>query len=75
MNTCPHPKTARLADGRSVCTGCRWWLIECEARYLLTLPLAERRQALEARRVRRGDIGDLQTAMRYLHALRTGRAE
>lgn len=71
--TCPRPQTARLADGRTVCTWCRWWLIECEARHLLTLPLAERRQALDARQAKRGDIADLQTAMRHLHRAGEGR--
>jgi len=72
--TCTRPKTARLADGRTVCTWCRWWLIECEARQLLALPLAERRQALAARQAKRGDIGALKNAMQHLHRAGAGSA-
>ena len=72
---CPRPQTAHLADGRTVCTWCRWWLIECEARHLLTLPLPERRQALDARQAKRGDISALKTAMQHLHRAGAARAE
>lgn len=69
---CTRPKTARLADGRTVCTWCRGWLIECEARQLLTLPLPDRRQALDARQAKRGDISALKTAMQQLHRAGAG---
>jgi hypothetical protein len=51
-----------------VCTWCRAWLVECEARYLLAMPLYARRQALAAREAARGSVEDLKAAMERLHA-------
>ena len=65
---CERTKTAQLSDGRTVCTWCREWLIECEARHLLKMPLAERRQALAAREQKRGSIEELKRAMTQIHS-------
>jgi hypothetical protein len=67
---CERDKTARLSDGRVVCTWCRAWLIECEARYLLEMPLEARREALAAREAVRGSVEELKDAMERLHAQR-----
>jgi hypothetical protein len=61
---------ARLSDGHMVCTWCRAWLIECEARYLLEMSLEARREALAAREKVRGSVEDLKAAMERLHAQR-----
>jgi hypothetical protein len=65
---CKRDKTARLSDGRMVCTWCRAWMIECEARYLLAMPLEARREALAAREKVRGSVNELKSAMERLHA-------
>lgn len=52
-----------LHDGRVVCSSCYDWLIECEAKGLLALPLNARRQALAAREKQRGDIEQLKAVM------------
>jgi hypothetical protein len=67
---CKREKTALLSDGRVVCTWCRAWLIECEARYLLAMPLEIRREALAAREKVRGSVHELKAAMEQLHAQR-----
>jgi uncharacterized Zn finger protein (UPF0148 family) len=67
---CKRMKTASLADGRTVCTWCRAWLVECEARHLLAMPLAKRREALAARETKRGNIDELKKAMTAIHSVR-----
>jgi hypothetical protein len=67
---CKRDKTARLSDGRMVCTWCLAWLTECEARYLLAMPLEVRRDALAAREAARGSVEDLKAAMERMHAQR-----
>jgi hypothetical protein len=42
--------------------------VECEARHLLTMPLAARREALAAREKVRGSVEELKAAMERLHA-------
>jgi hypothetical protein len=69
---CTRDKTARLSDGRTVCTWCRDWLIECEARYLLAMPLRERRAALQERERVRGSVQALKDAMARIHKQRVG---
>jgi hypothetical protein len=66
---CERPKTVKLADGRMVCTWCNDWTIECEARHLLRMPLAERRAALAAREKKRrpNAIEELKKAMVLIH--------
>jgi hypothetical protein len=44
--------------------------VECEARYLLAMPLEARRQALAARQEVRGSVEELKAAMERLHAQR-----
>jgi hypothetical protein len=65
---CTREKTAPLSDGRTVCTWCLAYLVECEARYLLSMPLYARRAALAAREKARGSVEELKAAMERLHA-------
>ena len=65
---CERTKTALLSDGRTVCTWCREWLIECEARHLLKMPLAARREGLAAREQKRGSVEELKRAMTQIHS-------
>lgn len=52
---CTRPRTARLHDGREVCTWCEEWRAECEAVALLKLPNVDlRRGYLAAVGKRRG---------------------
>ena len=44
-----------LRDGRIVCSSCECWRLECEARYVLTKPDAEKRKYLERVMVKRGE--------------------
>ena len=44
-----------LRDGRIVCSSCECWRFECEARYVLTKPDAEKRAYLEAIGKKRGE--------------------
>jgi ATP-dependent DNA ligase len=67
---CRRDKTAMLSDGRTVCTWCIDWLIECEARYLLALPLPERRAALQERERVRRSVQALKDAMVRIHGQR-----
>ena len=69
---CEREKTAQLSDGRAVCTWCWDWLVECEARHLLAMPLPERRAALKARERQRGaeQVQALKDAMVRIHAQR-----
>lgn len=61
-----------LHDGRVVGSWSQDWLLECEARHLLGLPLAERRQALLARFKLRGEasVNALKMRMLSIHSKR-----
>jgi len=58
-----------LRDGSTVCSSCPEWLIECEARHLLSMPLAERRAELANRQKKRGvaAVEALKNVMLDLH--------
>lgn len=60
----------RLTSGVKVCSYCELWRIECEAKHLLSLPLSERRDQLDARVKNRGAkaVDELKTVMAEIHA-------
>ena len=62
-------KMVTLRTGAIVCDTCPEWLIECEARHLLSMPLAERRVALTERQKKRGApaVEALKAVMADLH--------
>lgn len=61
-----------LADGSTACTYSRRYLLECEARYLLDMPLNRRRAALLKRQILRGETAtnELKDAIIAVHAAR-----
>jgi hypothetical protein len=61
-----------LHDGPVVGSWSREWLIECEAKHLLTLPLWKRRDELEERTKKRGAraVEELKKIMASIHAQR-----
>ena len=61
-----------LHDGRVVGSWSREWMIECEARHLLTLPLWKRRDELDVREKRRGikSVEQLKAVMASIHTRR-----
>jgi hypothetical protein len=61
-----------LHDGRVVGSWSREWMIECEARHLLTLPLWKRREELDAREKKRGvkSVEQLKAVMASIHTKR-----
>jgi len=61
-----------LHDGRVVGSWSREWMLECEARHLLTLPLWKRRDELEVREKRRGvkSAEQLKAVMAAIHTKR-----
>lgn len=65
---CSRKKTIVLSTGVECCSFCRQHLLECEARFLLALPLQKRRQELIAREQKRGSVEDLKKAMQSIHA-------
>lgn len=65
---CERTKTALLSNGRTVCTWCRDWMVECEARHLLAMPLAARREGLAAREQKRGTVEELKKVMARIHS-------
>lgn len=69
---CKREETINLVDGRKVCNYCPEWLIECEARHLLGLPLHKRREQLDARSKTRGTtaVESLKKVMSDIHARR-----
>ena len=46
-----------LNDGRSVCSSCPMWRVECEAREVLSKPLEQRKAYLEKVEEKRGKAG------------------
>ena len=64
---CERPLTITLSDGRPACTYCPCWMIDCEARHLLSMPLKQRREALAAREAKRGSVDALKAAMSRIH--------
>ena len=54
---CTEEKKFKLVSGQKRCSNCRDYMLECEARHLLTLPLWQRREALDARLKPRGEKG------------------
>lgn len=67
-----EPAMVSLADGRRVASNSREWLVECEAAYILSRPLPERRAILDAVEKRRGLAGRqaLEERVRELWRLR-----
>ncbi len=65
----PNEREVTLVDGSVVSNYTREWMLECEARHLLTLPLWKRREQLEAREKRRGfaSVEKLKAVMQELH--------
>ena len=63
-------ESVTLVSGQKVCSYCPAWREECEARYLLALPLHKRREQLFVRLKSRGEQGvtKLKDVMRELHA-------
>jgi hypothetical protein len=63
---------AALHDGRVVGSWSREWMIECEAKHLLTLPLWKRREELDAREKKRGvkSVEQLKAVMASIHTRR-----
>ena len=61
-----------LYDGRVVGSWSREWMIECEAKHLLTLPLWKRREELDAREKKRGvkSVEQLKAVMASIHTRR-----
>jgi hypothetical protein len=61
-----------LHDGRVVGSWSRDWMLECEARHLLTLPLWKRRDELDVREKRRGikSVEQLKAVMASIHTRR-----
>jgi hypothetical protein len=61
-----------LHDGRVVGSWSREWMVECEAKHLLTLPLWKRREELDAREKKRGvkSVEQLKAVMASIHTRR-----
>ena len=61
-----------LHDGRVVGSWSREWMIECEAKHLLAMPLHKRRDQLEARVKQRGNkaVDELKAVMQSIHMQR-----
>ena len=61
-----------LHDGRVVGSWSSEWMLECEARHLLTLPLWKRREELDAREKKRGikSVEQLKAVMASIHTRR-----
>jgi len=66
---CSRTKNITSITGLDVCSYCEVWRVECEGRYLLSLPLYERRSALDARSSKRGEksIKELKFVMLEIH--------
>jgi hypothetical protein len=65
-------RLVQLVSGEKVCNYCELWKIECEAKHLLSLPLTERREQLDARLTKRGvkSVDELKAVMAEIHANR-----
>ena len=67
--TCQRPRTITLSDGRPACTYCPGYMIDCEARHLLSMAPQARQAAMEAREAKRGNVDALWAAMRRYERL------
>ncbi len=63
--SCSKEQSITLSSGERCCSYCRRHLVECEARYLLALPLQKRREQLDARLKTRGEksVAELKRTM------------
>lgn len=52
---CDRERTKVMPDGTLVCSWCLQWMLACEARHLLGLPLMQRRIQLDLRDLKRGE--------------------
>lgn len=70
-------REVKLHDGRIVSSWSEDWRLECEAIYLLEMPLHRRREALAHREKERGKqaVQKLQSVMAQIFYLRKQRAE
>jgi hypothetical protein len=53
-DACEKSKTIELVDGKLVCSDCMHWAMECEARFILSMPQMTRRGMLDNRELKRG---------------------
>lgn len=60
---CNRQKTITLVNNQQVCNYCPNHLVECEARQLLSQPLAKRRDFLEKAEKKRGSVENVKNAM------------
>jgi len=69
---CEAGPVVTLVSGRTVCTSCPSWRLECEARELLDMLLEARRAALSDREARRGveSVAELKTVMKAVFEAR-----
>jgi hypothetical protein len=67
-NSCTREKTVTLTTGKLACTWCADFAVDCEARFLLKMPLLDRQNALDKRDKIRGNTNDLRGAMMTIHA-------
>lgn len=67
-----NERIVSLHDGTQVSNYSREWMMECEARHLLTLPLWKRREQLDAMEKKRGvvSVNKTKEVMQQLHAKR-----
>jgi hypothetical protein len=70
--TCNREKTVTLETGKQVCNYCPGYLIECEARELLKITLAQRQLALQRREAKRGNVTELKKVMTEIFKQRKG---
>jgi len=69
---CTREKTITLVNGQACCTWCKEYMLECESRYLLGLPLQVRREMLNEREYKRGKaaVGQLKAKMNEMFKLK-----
>ena len=63
---CERPLTITLSDGRVACTYCPGYMLDCEARHLLSMEPVERQAAMEAREAKRGNVDALWAVLRKM---------
>lgn len=66
-NQCNRNHEKILHSDVLVCSYCPLWIVECEAKYLLSLPLTTRRAELAAREKKRSSVDALKAAMIGIH--------
>jgi len=72
-DNCKKDKTIKLYNNNFCCNFCKKWILECEAKYILSFNLNERREMIKIREKKRINIDNLKKEIINIHFIKTNK--